>query len=564
MLVSKLFYTTLRETPSDAVIPSHIYLLRGGYIKQLSTGIYSILPMGLKVLRKIEAIIREEMTAIDGQEVDLPVVHPKELWLEADRYDSIGNELLRFQDRTKHDMVLAMTHEEAITDLARHVLSSYKQLPFMLWQFKTKFRDEARPRAGLIRVKEFIMKDGYSFHSSTEDLDTYYTGALDAYTRIFNRVGIDPVIVESDTGIMGGKQAHEFMLETPNGEDYLILCDACGYQANAEIAEFARSTAKGDFLELEKVATPDTKTINEIASLLKVTPEQTLKAVYYESEGSLYTVLIQGNLEVSETKVKNILKLSEIHPASDELIRTCGMEPGYASPIGAKNTFIIADWSVIENTNLVTGANEEGYHYLNSNIGRDYHVDKKTDIAQADSGCACRSCGASLRATRGIEIGNIFKLGTKFSNAMGATFLDESGKKRPVVMGCYGIGVGRLMASVAETYHDKWGLKWPAAIAPYSILISTIGKEEEGFEKSLALYKSLTKKGIDVLWDDRKERPGVKFKDADLWGIPLRITIGGKALQEGAYEWKIRSTEDKEMIAEADIMTKIDEYITQV
>ena len=561
MKVSKLFFTTLRETPSDATIPSHVLLLRGGYIKQLSTGVYSILPLGLKVIRRIEKIIRDEMNAIDGQEVDLPLVHPSELWSESGRYEAIGQELLRFKDRTEHDMVLAMTHEEAMTDLSRYVLNSYKQLPFMLYQFKLKYRDETRPRAGLIRVKEFVMKDAYSFHQDHECLDKYYEKALEAYKSSFRKVGIEPVIVKSDTGIMGGKVAHEFMLESEHGEDYLILCDSCGYQANGEIAEFKKEEFPEELKEIEKVHTPGLKSIEEVSEFLKVPQHKTMKCVFFETEEQLFTVVIRGDLDVSETKLKNALKLNEVYPASEERIQQSGMVPGFASPIGSKDTTILLDTSAQNNNNLVAGANEMDYHILNCNTDRDFKADLIVDVAQAVTGNTCLECNAELRATRGIEIGNIFKLGTKFSESMGATFLDEEGKRKPAVMGCYGIGVGRLMASIVENSHDDWGIIWPKEVAPYQVLISTIVKGDRALEESEKLYKRLLEKGIDVLWDDRKERPGVKFKDADLWGIPLRIVVGGKSLDEDIVEFKLRSEKDKSLIPLSQIDEEIQKHI---
>jgi len=560
MKVSQLFAHTLREAPSDATLPSHILLLRGGYIKPVSTGIYSLLPLGKRVARKIEAIIRQEMDAIDGQEVELPVVQPYELWKQSGRYDAIGAELLRFKDRGDHQMVLAMTHEEAVTELAASVLNSYKQLPFMLYQIQTKYRDEVRARGGLIRVREFVMKDAYSFHKDNEDLDAYYERCHEAYLRIFRRAGTEPIVVESDTGIMGGKVAHEFMLESQHGEDYLIICRDCGYQANAEIAEFTRSENKEDAKELEKVATPDQQSIEEVAGFLKLPATQTVKAVFYQDEENLYTVLTQGHLEISEVKLRNFLKVTALYPADAERIKESGMVPGYASPIGAKNTVVLADESVAKNSNLVCGANEEGYHFLNSNINRDYKVDHIGDFAQADTGSACPKCGEELEATRGIEIGNIFKLGTKFSESMGANFLDENGKSQPAVMGCYGIGVGRLLASAVEVHHDDWGICWPKSLTPYHVHLVTVGKKPELVEASEKLYKELLAAGIEVLWDDRKQRPGVKFKDADLWGISLRIGVGGKSLEQGAVEWKPRTEKDAVLVPFEEVVAKIKDF----
>lgn len=564
MKVSKFFFNTLREVPSDATLPSHIFLLRGGFVKQSSTGIYSILPLGLRVLRKIEDIIRTEMNEVDGLEMDLPLVQTSELWSESGRYQAIGEELLRFKDRTGHPMVLAMTHEEAVTDLARSVISSYKQLPFMLYQFKIKYRDEARARGGLIRVREFIMKDAYSFHATQEDLDQYYQRVYDAYVRIFRAVGIEPVVVQSDTGIMGGKVAHEFMLDTANGEDYLILCKSCGLQANREIANFARKPFVGSDAALEKVATPDRKSIEDVSSYLQVPPESTAKCVFFDVDGKLVTALVPGNLELSEVKLRNLLKAKLLVPADEALIAKAGMVAGYASPIGCSNTRVIIDQGLVGAKDLVVGANEEGFHFKHCVPSRDFAPGfEVADIAQADSGCACPSCGKELTSTRGIELGNIFKLGTKFSESMGCKFLDESSKQQPAIMGCYGIGVGRLMASVIEEHHDEWGPIWPKNIAPFQVLVVSLAKDEPVMAAAEKLYQDLKNAGVDVLFDDRPERAGVKFKDADLWGIPCRIAVGAKGLAEGKVEWKMRDKKEFEMVPVADAVDRTLAWITE-
>lgn len=561
MKLSRYFYTTLRETPSDASMPSHIFLMRGGYIKPLSAGIYSVLPMGHRVMKKIEGIIREEMNLIGGLEVDLPVVQTAELWNESGRYTAIGDELLRFKDRSNHNMVLAMTHEEAVTDLTRHVLSSYKQLPFMLYQFKTKYRDEARARGGLIRVREFLMKDAYSFHATQADLDTHYEEQYQAYLRIFRRVGIEPVVVQSDTGIMGGKLAHEFMLDTPNGEDYLILCKECGYQANREIAAFKRHPYTNDgSAALESVATPNKESIEEVSSFLQVPPEATAKCVFFDVDGKLVTVVVPGHLEVSEIKLRNILKTKELIPADETLISAAGMEPGFAGPIGVKNTRILVDTAIEESNDLIVGANKKDFHLKHCTPKRDFSKYEIFDIAEASNLCHCPNCDALLTETRGIELGNIFKLGTKFSESMKATFLNPEGQSEPAVMGCYGIGVGRLMASVIENSHDEFGPIWPKSIAPFQVEIVPIGKESILTETAEKLDKELTALGFEVLVDDREERPGVKFKDADLWGIPLRIAIGKKSLEFGQVEWKLRSEKTFELVDLDKVAEKVKEF----
>lgn len=561
MKLSRYFFTTIRETPSDASTSSHIFLIRGGYIKALSTGIYSFLPMGLRVIQKLETLIRKEMNNIGGLEVDLPVVQTKELWQESNRYSDIGEELLRFKDRNEHPMVLAMTHEEAVTDMARYVLSSYKQLPFMLYQFKVKYRDEARARGGLIRVREFLMKDAYSFHSSSESLDKHYKEQYDAYIRIFNAVGIEPIVVESDTGIMGGKIAHEFMLNTPIGEDYLILCDKCGYQANREIALFKTNPYRGnEKAELKKVHTPHKTSIEEVSEFLNVPANSTAKCVFFENDSTLITVVVPGHLDVSEIKLKNILKTSELLPAEDELILASGMVPGYASPINSKNTRVFIDKNIVDASDLVIGANETDYHYMHCTPKRDFENYEVADIAEASALCLCYQCDHPLTETRGIELGNIFKLGTKFSESMKAMYLDEQGKSKAAVMGCYGIGVGRLMASVIENSHDDYGPIWPKNIAPFQVEIVSIGKDAPVLDAAEKLYNELLQQGFEVLLDDRDERPGVKFKDADLWGIPVRIAISKKTLENEQVEWKLRSEKSFELISLHDVLAQLKDF----
>ncbi len=563
MLVSKFLLKTLRESPSGAELPSHIFLLRGGYIKQLASGLYSILPLGKRVLAKIENMIREEMNAVEGQEVDLPLVQPAELWMESGRYGAIGAELLRFKDRSEHHMVLAMTHEEAITDLVRFMLSSYKQLPFMIYQFKLKFRDEPRARGGLVRVREFVMKDAYSFHRTDEDLDAYYNRVYHAYENIFARAGIKPIVVKSDTGIMGGKIAHEFMLETGYGEDYLIISEDGSYSANQEIAEFTRVHKPAPAQPLEKVATPGQKTIEEVSAFLGVKPDQTMKAVMFETEQDkrrcLVLALIRGDLEVSDIKLRNYLKVPFLLPAADDLIRSFGIVPGYASSIGVAarpDLLVLADLSVTEGNNLVGGANEDGFHYRNVNFRRDFQTPHAGDFAKAQAGYLAPDGKSVLRAVRGIEIGNIFKLGTKFTESMKCTYLDEEGKHQTPTMGCYGIGVGRLMAAAVENSHDEFGPIWPKEITPFHVHLLNIGREPEVMETCAKLVAEWESLGLEVLFDDRDERPGVKFKDADLWGIPVRIAIGKKGLaesgggpqgggpQSGLAEWKPRKEKE--------------------
>lgn len=555
MNVSQYVVKTLREIPAGAELPSHIFLLRGGYIKQLASGLYSVMPMGKRVSQKIEAILRQEMNRIGGQEVELPLAQPAELWQESGRYGAIGPELLRFKDRGEHPMILAMTNEEAITDLARHYLNSYKQLPFMVYQIRIKFRDEPRSRGGLVRVREFTMKDAYSFHRDEADLDAFYQRAYQAYERIFQRVGIRPVVVQSDTGIMGGKVAHEFMLESGHGEDYLILARDGSYAANQEIAEFHRETVPEPPLPMEKVATPGRKTIEEVSGFLNVGHRKTMKAVLYETEHdkhkALVLVLLRGDLEAGEVKIRNYLRVPWLLPAQEEFIRSFGIVPGYASPVGVASRpdlIVLCDLSIAEGNNFVGGANEEGFHFRHVNFRRDFQTPHCGDFAKAMGGGKSLDGKTELHAVRGIEIGNIFKLGTKFTESMNCAYLDESGGHKPPIMGCYGIGVGRLMAAVIENSHDEYGPIWPEEIAPFQVHLVSIGKEPEVAAACLKLKSEWESAGFEVLFDDRDERPGVKFKDADLWGIPVRVAVGRKTLAEGCAEWKPRRDRDHVLI----------------
>ena len=549
MRMSNMFSRTLREAPSGAESKGYEYLLRAGYIRQLGAGIFSLLPLGFKSTKKIENIVREEMNRIGGQEILMPVVNPGDLWKESGRYYSIDKELARFKDRVGRDMVLAMTHEEAVTDIARGEIDSYKRLPLFVYQIQTKFRDDPRPRAGLIRVREFTMKDAYSFDRDQEGLERIYADNYRAYFRIYDRCGLPSIAVSSDTGMMGGKVAHEYMYLSPIGEDTIIICDECGYTANRQIAEIKKEYFKEEERPIEKVATPHAKTIDDLASFLSIPPQKTCKAVFMvgsfinektgEEEDKLIAAFIRGDMEVEEAKLQHAAKANSLRPAHEEEIRACGMVPGFASAIGAKGDFItIVDESAAYSNNLVAGANEEGYHFINTNFKRDYDG-IVADIASAREGHLCPKCGKPLKASKGIEIGNIFQLGTKYSEAMNCNFQDESGVQRPVIMGCYGIGIGRLLACLAEEYNDESGLKLPITVAPYDVHLVSLVKDTEIAEK---IYLELLDSGIDVLYDDRKESAGVKFADADLIGVPIRITLGNRSLKEKKVEVKLRAT----------------------
>ena len=555
MRMSQMLGRRIKEDPKDAKTISHKFLVRGGYIRGVSAGIYSILPLGMRIIEKIETIIREEMNRIDGQEVKMPVVLPAELWEESGRYQSVGQELLRFKDRNGKPMILGMTHEEAIVHMVRSEVTSYKQLPLMAYQLQTKYRDEARPRAGLIRVREFTMKDAYSFHTSQEDLEKYYERAHEAYVRIYKRVGLQHVVsIKANSGMMGGNVSHEFMSVADCGEDTIFLSpDMSSYKANREIAVSALKFEKnGEELPLEKVHTPGQKTIEEVASFLKVKPEQTGKAVFYaDGEGKLIFVMIRGDFEVNETKLQNHLAVSELKFANDEQIRAAGAVPGFASPVGIdpSKVRIVIDHSVAGSSNLVIGANETDYHYINFNYGRDLKDVDVTDIATVREGDPCPVTGQPLMMKRGIEVGNIFQLGTKYSKPMNCNYLDKDGKSHPMIMGCYGIGVGRTMASVVEDSHDDYGPVWPMSIAPYQIHLCALNPDKNGVgDAAEKLYKELTALGVEVLFDDRGEKAGFMFSEADLIGIPLRAIVSPKSLDQGKIEFKLRTSRDAELL----------------
>lgn len=559
MRISQLFGQTLRDSPAEAEAASHQLLLRAGFIRQLAAGVFSYLPLARRSMNKIEKIIREEIEAIGGQEVTMPVVHPAEIWKKTGRWMQIDAEMGRFKDRNGRDMALAMTHEEVVAELVSKEIHSYRQLPLLIYHIQTKWRDDPRPRAGLIRVREFTMKDSYSLDQDWEGLDRQYRSHYRAYFRIFQRCTLPVVAVKADVGMMGGKIAHEFMYLTPVGEDSLIFCDDCGYSANRQLAQFRKKLPEiAAPLAVEKVATPDCKTIAELAAFLGVEKSQTAKAVFLVAsileEGQMVEkfifVVVRGDMEVNETKLSNLIRARNLRPATEEEILAVGAVPGYASPIGLDGIPVIADDALLASPNLVSGANETGYHLLNVNYGRDFRADVVADIVSAQAGDACPQCGAPLRLERGVEVGNIFKLGVRYSEAMNCTYLDETGQAKPVVMGSYGIGIGRLLACIVEAHHDEYGLIWPPAIAPFQVhLVLLKGKGTPECE-ALAeeLYANLQKEGLDVLFDDRAESPGVKFNDADLIGIPVRLTVSERALKAGGVEFKRRDLTQKEVL----------------
>jgi prolyl-tRNA synthetase len=548
MRMSRFVGQRLREAPRDAQTASHIFLLRGGYCRAVSAGIYTLLPLGRRITRKIEAILREEMDRIDGQEILMPMVLPGELWQESGRYDQVGQELLRFKDRNGKDMLLGMTHEEAVVQIARTELPSHKQLPVMLYQIQLKYRDEARPRAGLIRVREFTMKDGYSFHTSQECLEKYYQRAYQAYARIFKRIGLKHCLaILSDSGMMGGAVSHEFMAIADCGEDTIFASPDGQYCANREVACSKLAYVREQPLPLEKVHTPNCSSIEEVAAFLGKQTSQTGKAVFYkDSEGKLVFALIRGDLEVNEAKLRKVLQSPELNFADDDLIRAAGAVPGYASllDLDLDRLRVVVDHSAAQSSNLVVGANQSDWHCLNFNFERDLPDKSKVqvaDIATVRPGDPCPVSGQPLQMLKGIEVGNIFQLGTKYSAAMNCTYLDQDGKAKPMIMGCYGIGVGRAMAAVIEQSHDEYGPIWPLTIAPFQVhLIGLNHSRDDVREACEQLYQEMQDRGLEVLYDDRGEKAGFAFADADLLGIPLRVIVSPKTLasQEVEFKWR--------------------------
>lgn len=546
MRLSSLFFQTLRDDPSEAEMPSHRLLLRAGYLRQLGSGIYSLLPLGWRVNQKVEQVIREELDRIGGQEMLMPVVHPADLWRETGRYDAIGPEMARFKDRGGRDMVLAMTHEEVVADLLRDIVSSYRQLPIIVYHFQTKFRDEPRSRGGLIRVREFTMKDSYSADRDDAGLARSYDLHYEAYSRIFDRLSIPTVAVASDVGMMGGSGAHEFMALNPAGEDVLVLCDACGYSANRQVARTGRpQPASEPQLPVEEVATPGTATIADLAAFLGIGEDRTAKATFFAADdGRLITAIVRGDDEVNETKLLNAVHARDLRPARVEEIEAAGMVPGYASPIGAHDTTVVVDDLVMRSSNLVAGANRPGIHLRNVNVGRDFTADLTLDIANAREGDACPTCGAPVKLRNGIEVGNIFKLGTKYTQALGATYLGEDGQAHPIVMGSYGIGLGRAVACIVEEHHDEKGIVWPEAVAPYPAHLVAIGaaRDPRVSEEAERLEALAAAAGREILYDDREESPGVKFTDAELLGMPWIVTVSPRSLAAGGAEVTERAT----------------------
>lgn len=550
MRMSKLHVPTLKEDPADAEVISHKLMLRAGMIRKLTAGVYSYLPLGYRSLRKVEQIVREEMDASGAQEVFLPTVQPSELWKESGRWDVYGAELLRFRDRHDRECCLGPTHEEVITDLVRRDVRSYRDLPLNLYQIQTKFRDEIRPRFGLMRGREFIMKDGYSFDATEEGAEATYLVMRDAYERIFRRCGLQFRAVEADSGPIGGSFSHEFMVLANTGEDTVVSCDSCDYAANLEKAEIRPCPFTDKLLSEppKKVATPSVKTIEEVSQFLGLHPSNLIKTLILKTDKGPAVVLVRGDHELNDVKLKNFLGATEMELADEGLIKEItGAPQGFSGPIGLSNVRILADYAIRGMDTAVVGANEKDYHIINVSPLSGFQVEAYGDFRSASEGDPCPRCNGKLVMSRGIEVGHIFKLGTKYSKSMNATFLDPDGKETFMIMGCYGIGVSRTVASAIEQNHDDDGIIFPPPIAPFTVIITTMGAKNEEIDTAAdTVYKMLWANGLDTLLDDRNERPGVKFKDADLMGIPIRLTIGKKALAEGKVE--LRSRKNKETI----------------
>ena len=577
MKMSKLFVQTLREFPSDAEVVSHKMLARAGYIRKLTSGVYNYLPLMWRVLKKIENIVREEMDKAGAQELLMPFVQPKELWIESGRWEAYGKELMRLKDRHNREMCLGPTHEEIITSIARDVLKSYKQLPTNLYQIQSKFRDEVRPRFGLLRGREFIMKDAYSFGTSQEELDKEYQNMWEAYTKIFKRCGLETKAVQSDSGAIGGNVSHEFMVITTTdaGENDVFYCDDCDYAANSNHAISnllpAITDGKEYFKETKVVDTPNTHTIEELSKFLNIPSTLILKSLVYIIDKKPVIALIRADKTVEETKLLNAIGGLEIRIATsgeiEEIMKENGFDaiPGFIGPKGIKNIEIIADNTVKDMKNFVVGINQNDVHLVGANI-EDLGIEKLqyTDLRLVEAGELCPQCGKPLKVTRGIEVGNIFQLGTKYSKPMNAVYLDADGKAKPYIMGCYGIGISRTAAAAVEAHHDEWGIKWPLAIAPYHVIIVPVStKDETQMKVATKIYEDLLANGVEAVLDDRDERPGVKFKDADLIGFPYRITVG-KTITEGNVEFVTRQTGEKVAIKPEEATSKVIEAVKAI
>jgi prolyl-tRNA synthetase len=564
---SQYYLFTTREVPNDAEVISHQLMVRAGMIKKVAAGIYTYLPFGWRSLSKLMAIVRREMGAAGAAELQMPSIQPAELWQESGRWQKYGKELLRIKDRHERDFVFGPTHEEVITDLVRRDVKSYRQLPFNLYQIQTKFRDEIRPRFGLMRGREFLMKDAYSFHTSAESLDEAYQAMHRAYCRIFDACKLDYSAVEADTGSIGGSASHEFMVVAGSGESAVVRCPSCGYAANVEKAETRREPAGEPHppLDRQEVATPGKKAVEEVARFLKMAPKRIVKTLIYETEKGLVAALIRGDREVNEVKLANHLDVERLELAGEEKVREAtGAPVGFAGPVGLQGIRIVADESVRNLTNFACGANKEDAHYTGVNWGRDVDLSDFADFLLVSGGDACPRCDGKLEAFRGIEVGHIFKLGTKYSEAMACNYTDEAGAELPMIMGCYGLGIGRTVAAAIEQNHDQDGIVWPRPLAPFEVLLAGLNPDDAEVRRvTEELYGQLQEKGVEVFFDDRDERPGVKFKDADLIGLPIRLVVGAKSLADGKVEISLRRDKAKHLVPVAEAVAKVLELLEQ-
>lgn len=550
MRASQLFFPTLREVPADAEMTSHKLLLRGGFIRKVAAGIYNYLPLGYRVIKKIEKIVREEMDAQGAQELLMPAIVPAELYQEGGRWEE--DVLFKFKDRNDRDYAIGFTHEEVITDIVRRDVRSYRELPLNLYQIQTKGRDEPRPRGGVVRGREFIMLDSYSFDRDWEDLDRAYEKMYIAFARIFARCGVETVVAEAESGAIGGKDSQEYIMLADAGEDTVLFCTACNYAANAEKCEIGYREAKQDseLLPLELVDTPNARTIEQVTSFLKKSAKELVKTLIYKAGDEIVAALVRGDRDLNEFKLARAVGVKKVEMADAETIESVtGADVGFAGPVGLKKGVrIIADQEVRDMVNFVVGANKTDAHYVNANIGRDFQVDEYADLRIASSGDPCPRCDGTLNASRGIELGHIFKLGTRYSEVMDAKFLDDAGKERPFIMGCYGLGVSRMLAAIPEVHHDADGMIWPISVAPFEVIVLLLNRDDETqCTAATRLYEELQQAGVDVLLDERDERPGVKFKDADLMGVPIQI-VAGKLAAEGKVEVRLRANKSKEEV----------------
>ena len=567
---TQTYIPTLREDPTEAEIVSHRLLVRAGYIRKLAAGVYNYLPLMQRVLLKVIQIVREEMDASGAQEILMPVLHPAELWQQSGRWQTVGRELMRARDRHERDLVLGGTHEEIVTSLIRGELKSYRQLPLNLYQIQNKFRDEIRPRFGLMRGREFIMKDAYSFDKDEESFKIAYQKMLDAYFKAFERCGLETRMVEADTGAMGGKAAHEFMVivDTEGGENIIFYCDQCDYAANMDKASSLEENPRAEEeseKKLEKVATPDAKTVEEVTGFLKVPARKLAKTLLYKADDKVVAAMIRGDRQINEIKLKNFLGCINLEMADAQTVeKITGASVGFAGPLNLKRVTIIADEEVPGLRNFVTGANENDYHFKNVNIGRDFKIDEITELRCAQEGETCPRCQkGKLHTNRGIEVGNTFMLGTKYSQSLGANFLDVDGQEKPFIMGSYGIGITRTAQAAVEKFHDEKGIIWPASIAPYSVEILPLNVADEMQTKvAFQIYEKLKEERIEVLIDDRDERAGVKFNDADLIGLPLRINVGAKSLKENKVEIEVRKSKETISVAKDQAVDKCRELLS--